>query len=256
MSRWTEEELRLLEKMRGEGMELARIAAALDRSLSAVFHKVYDKPIPRATGGKTELTETELEWLASHYGDTKNNVIMATLGISHSTLHRLARRHGLTKTPEFLGTLLSEMTHAAKASHMRNGTYPPKGAPVRGFEKRKFRTGVNPRSGMTPERVAEMEAKRLASWRRTYDSDRRRTLVYGLEQRTNFRFVKQSHNKLAYRYNLRRHGYVEDPDDHNTYYYASEDMRSRRMESHACRHGVHILPMPQDADSEETKEDR
>ena len=82
------------------------------------------------------------------------------------------------------------------------------------------------------------QEKRRASWRETYDRDKRRTLSWGFEQRTKFRFVKQSKSKLCYRYNLRKKGYIESPEDHNLYFYPSEEMRRPIMESHATKYGI------------------
>lgn len=71
-----------------------------------------------------------------------------------------------------------------------------------------------------------------------WDKDKRRTLVWGFEQRTKFRFVKQSRSKINCRYNLRRIGYIECPDDHNLYYYPSEEMRRPKIEENATKHGI------------------
>ena len=62
--------------------------------------------------------------------------------------------------------------------------------------------------------------------------------AWGFEQRTKFRFVKQSRSKVAYRYNLRKKGYIESSEDHNLYFYPSEEMRRPIMESHATKYGI------------------
>ncbi len=81
-----------------------------------------------------------------------------------------------------------------------------------------------------------------ASWRETYDKDRRRTLVWGFEQRTKFRFVKQSKSKISVRYNLRKKGYIECPEDHNLYFYPTEEVRHPKIEENAIRHGIKFKP--------------
>ena len=48
-------------------------------------------------GGKS-LTEKQVAWIVKHYKHTKNDDIMAKFGIGESTLHRLARKHGLKKS--------------------------------------------------------------------------------------------------------------------------------------------------------------
>ena len=246
MKKWTQEEITLLHEMREQCKGWSEIAATLGRSRKAVEHKVYGKPIPQATHRGKTLTEKELAWLTRHYKHTKNEDIMAKIGISHSSLHRIAREQGLTKSKQFITKMQTQAKDAAYESHKRNRTFPPKGYRIPNSDKGCFKKGHNLKAKLGKKRFAEMQQKRQASWRKTYDSDRRRAIVWGFEQRTKFRFLQQPRSKIAYRYNLRKKGYIEDPDDHNTYYFPNEDMRRPRMETYAAKYGIHFYPLDED----------
>ncbi len=249
MKTWTQEEIALLHELRKQGKGWSEIATILGRTRKAVEHKVYSKPIPKATNRGKTLTEKELAWLIRHYKHTKNEDIMTKLSISHSSLHRIAREQGLTKSRNFIKKTQTEAKEAAYESHKRNGTFPPKGYHVPNRDKGYFKPGHDLKAKIGNKRFAEMQQKRKEAWRKTYDSDRRRTMVWGFEQKTKFRFTKQSQSKINYRYNLRKKGYIEDPDDHNTFYYPDEEMRRPRMESNAAKYGIRFYPL----DEEETE---
>lgn len=236
--KWTQDEIDELRRLRSLGMEWSEIAVRLGRTRKAVEHKIYNKPIRKVATRGRQLTEKELAWVIRHYKHTKNDEIMERLGISHSSLHRIAREHGLTKSRQFMKKTQDEAQVAAAESHRRNGTYPPKGFRIPGSENNGFKKGQSNKDRLSPKRYAEMEEKRRVSWRETYDRDKRRTLSWGFEQRTKFRFVKQTKSKLCYRYNLRKKGYIESPEDHNLYFYPSEEMRRPIMESHATKYGI------------------
>lgn len=76
---------------------------------------------------KIVLTPRQEAWLCRHFRNTRNAELAARLGISETSLHRFARSLGLTKTPQFMRKCQAATAAAAKASHLRNGTYPPKG---------------------------------------------------------------------------------------------------------------------------------
>lgn len=77
-------------------------------------------------GIKHTLTAQEIKWLQNHFRNTKNAELAEHLGISETALHRYAREYGLTKTRQFMNKCQAATAAAAKASHLRNGTYPPR----------------------------------------------------------------------------------------------------------------------------------
>lgn len=240
--KWTDDEVIRLHELRKEDKSLSEIAIILGRSRKAIEHKIYGKPIPQTTNKGKQLSESEMAWLIKHYKHTKNDAIMARLGISHSSLHRIAHELGLTKSRQFMQKTQAEAAQAAFDSHKRNGTFPPKGYRIPNRETNCFKKGQSNRDRLSPKKYRECQEKRRASWRKTYDSDKRRTLAWGFEQRTKFRFVRQSPSKIAYRFGLRKLGYIEDAVDHNLFYYTSENLRRPKKEANAHKYGIRFLP--------------
>lgn len=99
---WTQEEIKELHRLKALGLPLSEIAVKLGRSSKSLEHKLYGKPIPRVENTGRELTEKEIAWIIRHFKHTRNDEIMSKFGISHSTLHRIAREHGLKKTKQFM----------------------------------------------------------------------------------------------------------------------------------------------------------
>lgn len=239
---WSQDEIKELHRLKDLGLPLNEIAVRIGRSCKSLEHKLYGKPILIVTPRNKDLTEKDVAWIIRHFKHTRNEEIMSKFGISHSSLHRIAREHGLSKTRQFMKKTQVAAQQAAAESHKRNGTYPPKGFVIPNSSKNRFRIGQSNRDRLSPKKYAECQKKRQASWRETYDKDKRRTLVWGFEQRTKFRFVKQSKSKINCRYNLRRIGYIECPDDHNLYYYPSEEMRRPKIEENATKHSIKFRP--------------
>lgn len=95
-------------------------------------------------GRKIELTDKEVAYLTKHFKHMKNAELAAKLNIGERSVVRLARKLGLTKTAQFMRKCQQEMTAAAHASHLRNGTYPPKGFIIPKSEDGRFKKGVTP----------------------------------------------------------------------------------------------------------------
>ena len=114
-------------------------------------------------GKKIVLTEKQEAWLVKHFKHTKNADVAAKLGISPRAVARFAARLGLKKTPQFMKKCQREMTDAAHRSHLRNGTYPPKGYQIPGSEEHRFKPGESPKDRTTPKRWAERNRKALLS---------------------------------------------------------------------------------------------
>lgn len=56
-----------------------------------------------------------------------NAICALYLGMSESSVFRFAREMGLRKTEQFMREAQLHAAKKAKESHLRNGTYPPKG---------------------------------------------------------------------------------------------------------------------------------
>lgn len=165
------------------------------------------------------LTQEQLEYFKTHYSDMANKELAEKLGISPNTATAYGHKFGLRKSKEHIAKM-QRIASQAGAEHVR----------LFGFSeehKRKlmqcstchrFKKGQNIRVKIGAERDDERIAKVTSSRNRTLASERRR-LLFGLPQRTklNVVIVKQTSTKISIRYRMRKHGYIEDRDNHIFY---------------------------------------
>lgn len=96
-----------------------------------------------------------------------------------------------------------------------------------------------------PERFAEIVAKRAASLRKRYRTEKLRR-EYGLPQATSLRIAKLSPKARITRYDLLRHNYFADPDDITVLCYDSQTTRIAATEATAERRGLKIVAADED----------
>ena len=178
---------------------------------------------------KITLSPEQERWLVRHFKHTRNDDIMDRLGISHSTLHRKARELGLTKTRQFMRKVQREAADKAKASHLRNGTYPPKGYIIPRSEEFRFKAGVTPAERLGDERNRQRIERSAESRRKTFREERARKL-FGLPQRTGLRVLKEPRGKTGHRWYLRKRGYILDERELIAYW-TDETRRATILES-------------------------
>lgn len=87
---------------------------------------------------------------------------------------------GLTKSRQFMAKCQHETAEAAKISHRRNGTYPPKGFKIPNSEAGQFKPGVSCRDRLGAKKDAERLRKSAESRRATIKRERSR-IVWGFE---------------------------------------------------------------------------
>ena len=194
-----------------------------------------------AKGVKFEPTAEQLRWLAENYPCTKNAELCAALGIGGSLLHRLARRLGVRKSAEFMRLTQAETARAAQLLGRATGRFRRQSEAMKGRVPPHLRPYLF-RPGHKTEVPPESHAAAIAKLGEMRKAERRR-VMFGLPQRTRLRVTAQSHRKVCCRYYMRRRGYVELPGEHNVLRYPSQEMRSRRAEANAARHGIRILPL-------------
>ena len=179
--------------------------------------------------GKITLTPEQERWLVAHFRHTTNPEIARRLGISETTMHRFARKLGLTKSRQHMRKTQRNAADKAKASHLRNGTYPPKGYIIPRSEEFRFRPGETPvqRLGKAGER--RRVEKSAESRRKTFREERARKL-FGLPQRTGLRVLREPRGKTLDRYYLKKRGYILDESELIAYW-TPETRRSPRLEA-------------------------
>lgn len=194
----------------------------------------------RLMPNKITLTPEQEAWLARHYKHTLNADICRRFGICEATLHRIARESGLKKSRQFMSKVTARNQLKAVETNRANG-WPPKGYAVPNRDLNCFKKGESNKDRLSPERYAEYIEKKNRSWAATRKRDRAR-FVFGFDQKTKFRFVRQSNSKLMYRYNMKKKGYITNIE-RNVFFYPDEGMRCPVAERHAPRHGIEIRPL-------------
>lgn len=190
--------------------------------------------------GKTEkirLTPKQEKWLTAHFKHTKNIECAERLGISPRSVVRIAKAMGLSKSRQFMVKCQRATSEAAKASHLRNGTYPPKGFRIPNSEAGQFKPGVTSRQRLGAKREAERLRKSHESRCATIKRERSR-IIWGFEQKTKLKLVT-SPKKIQYRYALRKLGYQIGRGESEAHVVIGT-RRSPKVEDRARQYGIRI----------------
>lgn len=179
---------------------------------------------------KIVLTASQQEWLEKHFKHTRNDEISARFGWSLSSLHRFARQLGLKKSPQFMSKMQRNAADKANASHIKNGTYPPKGYIIPGSEKHRFEKGVTPLQRLGKKKNEQRKEKSRASRAATLKMEKARAM-FGLAQRTKMKVISQPKKAILQRYYLKRLGYIIERGSMTAYY----DENTRRSEDYENR---------------------
>lgn len=179
-------------------------------------------------GSKIVLSPKQEEYLVKHFKHTKNVVLAEKLGISQSSLHRLARNLGLKKTPQFMKKCQKESAAKAREYNLMNGVYPPKGTIVPGSEKYRFKKGERPVDRIGEKRERERIRKSAETRRATLKRERAR-VAFGLKQKTKLRIHRQSRRRTNLRWYLKKRGYTLD-EELRIAYYDEDTKRATRLE--------------------------
>ena len=175
------------------------------------------------------LTEAQEKWLQIHFKHTKNQDIADRFGISLRSVSRLAKKRGLEKSTQFLKKCQEEAAKAAVESHIRNGTYPPKGFVIPGSINTRFHPGIKSVDRLGKRKEKQRLKNMLASRMKTLKSERARA-TFGLPQRTKLKVVRQPRAKITLRYYLKKQGYILD-EQKRIAYYDENTKRGKRIES-------------------------
>ena len=177
---------------------------------------------------KITLTPEQEAWLVRHFKNTKNDVLMERLGLKFSTFHRIVRQLGLKKTPQFMRKCQRATADAAKASHLKNGTYPPKGYHIPRSEEFYYKTGDKPWS-RCGKRKWDDACKRANVTRKATIREERARRNWGLPQRTKLHVLQQPRQKILDRCYLKKRGYILD-ETNLVAYWTPETKRATVLE--------------------------
>lgn len=199
----------------------------------------------RGGAGKVQLSERDRDWIIRHYKHTKNEVLKERFGITDGWLHRFARENGLRKTGRFMKACQRNAADAARESHLRNGTYPPRGYRIPESEKHCYKAGVA-RNETRRQKRARI-SKATDTMRRIRYAERVR-IKYGLPRLTRLRLDGQSELRYKQRHYLKACGYILGAPGEWVAYYDEGTRRSSRYENRkpGDAHYIHweFLPLP------------
>ena len=185
---------------------------------------------------KIVLSAEQLAWLETHFADTKNKVITERLGISETTLHRLAREMGLTKTKEFFLQCQRGAAEAAKRWWLVNEHTRPRRKLPSCLVQYQYRKGDKPWDRIGRERWKEAVAKGTEKREKMRREDKARR-HFGLPQRTGFKVAQQPRAKILARYYLKKHGYILD-DENLIAYWTADTIRAVKLEASPRRYYI------------------
>lgn len=199
------------------------------------------------------LTEREVRWIIRHFQHTRNQDIMEKFGIGESSLHRIARKHGLRKSRQFMKKKQREAVEIAHQACVRYGIYEESAERMRqlAIERSErgeripgaFMPGVNNEMRLGKKRNRERIEKARQTRNKSIELDRKR-MRFGLPQRTNMRLhyygYTEAHRKASvHRHLFRRAGYIVDYGS-DTVYYDEDTVRRPKMEANAHKYGLKV----------------
>lgn len=230
-----------------------------------VKKKRLDKYFTTKTGKKGRqsimcfvLDNVQLAWFAKWFPEVENSVICKMMGITMSTMHRLAREFNLTKSEKGLRAIKKRQARAVKRLCEKNGYYDSiRGKQVsdackEGIRKRwqKVREGKvpHPFKMMSPKKHEAMR-KRMGDNRRELIRKERMREIYGLKRETKIRLPlnKFTRRQTCHRYNAIKRGYFVmadcSPEGGERYniYYDRDTQRSEIFEHNLAKDGFTIL---------------
>ena len=178
---------------------------------------------------KIVLTPEQEAWLVKHFRNTKNDILMEKLGLKFSTFHRLVRQLGLKKTKQFMKKCQKATSEAAKASHVANGTYPPKGYRIPRSEEFQYKQGGKPWDRCGRRKWNKARKKAAETWKETFKEDRCRRR-WGLPQKTKLHVRQTPRQRILDRSYLKKRGYILD-EANIIAYWTPETRRATRLEA-------------------------
>lgn len=223
------------------------VDAIIDRFAKPLGWKKDLKAVKIGRRSGKPLTEEQIQWVVKHYKHTKNRDILQRFGIGESQLHRIARKHGLTKSRQFSRKVQRENVQLGYAVCEEYGVYEQNAEYAREqWRQRKergetcgFKKGESNKDRMSPRKYKQ-HLERIHEKRRETVRKERMRIRWGLEQQTNLKLV-HNRERSVYRYLLKRRGYLVERGC-RVAYYTEETNRSAVTEANAARHGLTVQP--------------
>lgn len=208
------------------------------------------------------LTYEQQAWLCKWFPEIENARLMEASGMSHSTLHRLARDLGLTKSEKGIrGIKKRQAAHIRKVCE-RNGYYDSlrgrktseacRMATAQMWQEIRDGKREHPIIAMrhrNPRKYKRCMQRKSEARKETIRKETRRVL-YGLERQTKLRCIvmyKYTRRQTAHRYNALKRGYIimedcsEQGGERYNIYYDEQTERTALFEDNLRKDGFSVL---------------
>lgn len=227
------------------------------------------KPFPgiltrsKLNGSPYVLTPEQQAWLCRWFPETENARLAKAMGVAQSTMHRLARGFGLTKSEKGLRGIRKRQAAKAKRICEKNGYYDsirgksPHPNSIVGTHRmwQEIRDGKREHpfailKHKHPRRYKQCMQRKSEERRHAMKMERAR-MLYGLPRKTKLTKVvltPYKRTQLARRYNALRRGYIladtcaEGSGHRYTIYYDNTTTRSPRFEQNCIKDGFRFKP--------------
>lgn len=212
------------------------------------------------TSMKIVLDEEQKEWMRKWFPEIENAKLMEASGMSHGTLHRLAREMGLTKSSRGLAAIKRRQAAHIRKICSKNGYYDSlRGKPMsKACREGVARTWQEIREGKRDHPIVVLRRKnpkeynrkmRLRSHERKelYRKDELR-IRYGLQPKTKLRIVmcRYTRRQVAHRAYALKRGYIimedcsEQGGERYNIYYDNDTKRTQLFERNLIKDGFRI----------------
>lgn len=201
-------------------------------------------------GGKIMLTDEQLAWMTQYFPKIENSRLMEASGLTHSTLHRIARSYHLTKSVSGLRAIKRRQAKHIKQVCEANGYYDSlRGKPVseacREGTRRLWASGFHPTKNMSKRRYQQYIQRKSESRKELWRQERFRQ-QYGLARQTNLQMPEVNFTKrqICHRYNAQQRGYIitecsrrQDSPYRFVIFYDDDTERSEKFERNLIKDG-------------------
>ena len=207
------------------------------------------------------LTDEQREWFCRWFPEEENSRLMKASGMTDSTLHRFARKLGLTKSPKGIKRIRKRQAAHIKRVCERNGYYDSMRGrqPSEACLKATAQMWQDIREGKRehPARIMKREnPRKYRKWMENRSKERKETIrkemrrvLYGMERKTRLKCIvmcKYTRRQVSHRHNALKRGYIimedcsEQGGERYNIYYDNETQRSPIFERNLLKDGFHL----------------
>ena len=235
------------------------------RKIEAFPGKLTKQRVKKGNGinsMKIVLDEAQEEWMRKWFPKTENSKLAEASGMSHSTLHRFARKMGLTKSKSGLEAIKRRQAAHIRRVLTKNGYYDSlRGKPMsKAFREGAARIWQEIREGKRDHPLVVLRRKnpREDNRKMRQKSHERKELYrkeelrirYGLQPKTRLRIVmcKYTRRQVAHRSSALKRGYIimedcsEQGGERYNIYYDNDTKRTQMFEQNLINDGFRIRP--------------